>query len=250
MIGADIIRGNVASVKKLLESKADANTILGEKDENTWSPLQTAACYGHLPIMDLLLIHGADINSGNSGEGKSALTRAVLEGKYAAAVLLINHKADVNSKCLYGTSPMIAAIARGRVAIAHYLLTHHANSTITDLASYLKETWRTGNNYLLMGYFLSLIDEKQNPSASETNFVAQFYGNMQVDIRETYYGTPLSRQKHVRYEFGLARRYYKCYMAMIAFTLFWNKVYKCKDIAKFISFWIWVSRENLCWTCK
>ena len=62
-------------------------------------PLSTAARYGHVPIIRLLLQHGAPVDGVHSTDGYSTLLcRAAERGQYPAAEILLHHGASVNGK--------------------------------------------------------------------------------------------------------------------------------------------------------
>ena len=110
--------GNVAIVERLLAADADVNPENpfeyddDEYDVTWWqrrqrenhvklSPLDTAVKYGHIAVVELLLVHGADINA-RDGSGKTALINAILEGNVAVVKFLLANGANLHAKDLFG----------------------------------------------------------------------------------------------------------------------------------------------------
>ena len=79
---AAIRRGDAKGVADLLSASPD---LAGARDGHT--PLHEAAFNGDLPLIRVLLEHGAD-RSARTGEGESALDIAIKQGRHEAARLL------------------------------------------------------------------------------------------------------------------------------------------------------------------
>jgi ankyrin repeat protein len=85
--------GNLRRVRELLDSGADANATIGDKDlETQRSALDAAAQNGHLGVVEALALAGARMDTGEHG-GTTALTFALLAGRLATADLLYRHGA-------------------------------------------------------------------------------------------------------------------------------------------------------------
>jgi ankyrin repeat protein len=80
--------GHIEAVKKHLADGTDVNV----KDENGWTPLNSAAVKGRNQIVKLLIEKGADLNSG------TPLIAAATDGHMEVIELLIANGADVNAK--------------------------------------------------------------------------------------------------------------------------------------------------------
>ena len=80
--------GNIEAVKQHLAAGADVNA----KDENGWTPLNSAAVKGRNQIVKLLIEKGADLNAG------TPLISAATDGHMEVIELLIANGADVNAK--------------------------------------------------------------------------------------------------------------------------------------------------------
>ncbi|MDB4816699.1 ankyrin repeat domain-containing protein, partial [bacterium] len=76
----------------LISKGADINT----KDVVGWTPVIEAARKGHKAIVELLISHGALLNTKDSLTGKSALHFAAALGHKEIVQLLISKGADVN----------------------------------------------------------------------------------------------------------------------------------------------------------
>ncbi|KAF7968340.1 hypothetical protein HWV62_30929 [Athelia sp. TMB] len=109
-------------VDHLIICGADVNVIGGEYG----TALQAASSEGHLEICQLLLEHGADLNA-SGGEYGTALQAASSEGHLEICQLLLEHGADLNaSGGEYGTA-LQAASSKGHLEICQLLLEHGAD---------------------------------------------------------------------------------------------------------------------------
>lgn len=94
--------------------------------------LHDAALKGHLEIMELLLSHGADVNSLNA-QGATALHDAALAGQRAAAEALLKHGANIDARdSESGATPLHQAASWGRRGVVELLLARHADPRIKD----------------------------------------------------------------------------------------------------------------------
>jgi len=94
--------------------------------------LHDAALKGHLEIMELLLAHGADVNSLNA-QGATALHDAALAGQRAAAEALLKHGANIDARdSESGATPLHQAASWGRRSVVELLLARHADPRIKD----------------------------------------------------------------------------------------------------------------------
>jgi ankyrin repeat protein len=158
-------QGNDAMVKLLLTYGADVNSqhwdtgkhtalsqavargfmavcltlIANGADVNLQSPIVTAAEQGREAMVELLLSHGAIVDSTNTG-GETALFSAVERGSMTLCHTLVAHGADVNAKDnMSGSTPLHLAVAQGNLAVAEFLITNKAqidarqNSGVTSL---------------------------------------------------------------------------------------------------------------------
>jgi len=99
--------------------------------ENT--PLHSAAFYGDLEMVQVLLEFGADVNSKN--EYRITPLYFTLRGHRndaRVARLLIAHGADPNTRNEYGLTPLHWASMYGRIEIVRLLIEHGANVEVKD----------------------------------------------------------------------------------------------------------------------
>ncbi|NXD87666.1 PP16A phosphatase, partial [Halcyon senegalensis] len=85
--------GYAEAAQLLLEHRAGVSAC----DQDGWQPLHAAACWGQVPLVELLVAHGADLN------GKSLLDETPLDvcgdEDVRAKLLELKHKRDVLMKC-------------------------------------------------------------------------------------------------------------------------------------------------------
>jgi hypothetical protein len=109
-----ITRDDYESALKMIEQGAD---IEARDAEAGGSVLHFAVMKGKLPIIDLLVTRGADINS-RTKTGTTPLHTAVLYGQLHAMEYLAAKGADVNAQSASGTTPLRLAIATKKETIA------------------------------------------------------------------------------------------------------------------------------------
>jgi TPR repeat protein/ankyrin repeat protein len=157
-----IMMGNLAEVKTLVANGADVNKRK-EDVYPTWgkvysTPLSTAMMYlggseERMEIFRILIASGADVNSragfGNTTplESISSFNPKVFEklskgtvlnfqqtvkNNKEALKLLIDKKANVNAKNLYGDTPLHRAIAADNLGTVKYLVDHEADINSAD----------------------------------------------------------------------------------------------------------------------
>jgi ankyrin repeat protein len=118
-------RGHLDTVQLLLDRGADVNpTIEGKR-----SPLFSAFDGGHLDVMQLLLGHGAEVDviySPTDGSARLSHIAARL-GNVEVLQLLLLHQADVNARDSSNATLLYHASARGHVDAVQLLLHHGAD---------------------------------------------------------------------------------------------------------------------------
>lgn len=109
-----ITRGDYESALKMIGQGAD----LEAKDADAGgSVLHFAVMKGRLPIIDLLVTRGADINS-RTKTGTTPLHTAVVYGQLPVVEYLSARGADINAKSASGTTPLQLAINAKKEPIA------------------------------------------------------------------------------------------------------------------------------------
>lgn len=94
------------------------------------SPLAIAAMINDVPMADLLITNGVDVN--RSVKEGTALLYAIDNGNHIIVEKLIAAGADVNKVNGGGGSPLIIAAWRGNVFLCQMLLKAHANINVVD----------------------------------------------------------------------------------------------------------------------
>ncbi|MEE4143199.1 MAG: ankyrin repeat domain-containing protein, partial [Halieaceae bacterium] len=111
-----------------LQHGADVNT----RDNNGVSPLFYAVGTHNLKLLRALIERGADVDVVSEANRMTPLLVAVENGDTAAAVLLLDHGANVNAGNQLGYSPLMAAAEAGQVAMVSLLLSRGANPRARD----------------------------------------------------------------------------------------------------------------------
>jgi ankyrin repeat protein len=123
-------RNDVAALRRLLADGHKAD----ERGES-WTPLIWAARSGALDAIKLLLDAGADVNlPGPTGDDWDAtpLQHAILERQPAAARLLVDRGADLNSGARASLAPLFLAAGDTDPVIVTLLLAHGADPSVED----------------------------------------------------------------------------------------------------------------------
>jgi ankyrin repeat protein/peroxiredoxin len=119
----EVLRGQTNIVKMLVEFMPPLGST---------TLLHDAALKGHLDILELLLAHGADVDSRNA-QGATALHDAALAGQKNAADALLKHGANINAHdSESGATPLHLAASWGRRSVVELLLARNADPRIKD----------------------------------------------------------------------------------------------------------------------
>ncbi|MGD0090938.1 MAG: ankyrin repeat domain-containing protein [Planctomycetota bacterium] len=127
-------RAPVDFVKLLLKNGADPNP----PDKDGGTPLHYAAWLSAPLVVEALLAAGADANAGHFriqgvGGGLNPLHLAALDGKCAAAKLLIGAGAKVNARTENGLTPLhLVCLSNGKVETVEVLVAGGADVNATD----------------------------------------------------------------------------------------------------------------------
>ena len=101
--------GNVAICAELLARGAAPDGADGA-DAVRFPPVICAATQAHIPVVDLLVRHGADVDA-RAPNGTTALNIAASLNRYDVAVALVRGGADVNGADAHGWTPLMAVAA-------------------------------------------------------------------------------------------------------------------------------------------
>lgn len=118
--------GNIPMMELFLKYGADINKTNDVKEQ----ALMHAAWKGRAEAVRWLLDRGATIN--RSGLEWSPLHYAVFGGHGAVAQLLLDRGADINARSTNGSSVLMMAAREGHEKLAHMLLEHGADTTIVN----------------------------------------------------------------------------------------------------------------------
>lgn len=123
--------GDIKQVNALLPKMADAKKV-NVLDSCRWSPLMKAALNGHLPVVERLLLLGADVNLADKG-GYQALHLAASNNHLAIVALLVAHGAELDvPERTQGFTPLIWAAKEGHLPMVNYLLMAGADAKLRD----------------------------------------------------------------------------------------------------------------------
>lgn len=148
-------------VRKLLGYKAVVNRhyrAITDGRNQTRTPLQTAALVGNIPIIELLLAAGADIDAPASQyTGATALQFAAMNGHLAVARRLIGLHADCNAPAAIrkGRTALEGAAEHGRLEMANLLLQSGVLTTGPGQRQYIRALiFALANGHVALADFL------------------------------------------------------------------------------------------------
>lgn len=121
-------RGDLDTVKRLIQAKADVNQTSLEKDD---PPLVGAIIHDQIEILRFLIEHKANPNQPLPG-GSTPLLVAAEANQAEMIDILIQAGADINAKLENGTSALEIAIKQNHPAVVKMLLKHGAKSDLTE----------------------------------------------------------------------------------------------------------------------
>ena len=98
----------------------------------------------NMPLVQLLLRHGADVNRKNN-KGRTALMWAVMVQNAQMVALLLDKRASVNVAADQGDTALMQAARRGDLIIVKQLLKHGADIKARDKQNRTALTWTIHN---------------------------------------------------------------------------------------------------------
>ncbi|CAJ0941074.1 unnamed protein product, partial [Mesorhabditis belari] len=116
-------RGHVAICKRILEMRPQSGHFVSESQ---WNALRSAACNNHLPVLDLLIDQGINVDDCGNG-GRTALRAAAWSGHREIVCRLLRAKTDVEKKDSEGRTALMAAAFMDHAEIVEDLLNYGAN---------------------------------------------------------------------------------------------------------------------------
>ena len=127
-----IAEGRMDDAKKLIAGGVDVN---GANKDGTTPLMQAAEGSAYLAnntaAVAMLLEQPVKVDK-QDGRGRTALDRAVSEGKDDAVRLLLEHKANPNVKTADGATALMTAVQYGKVNLANLLIEHGAEVDAED----------------------------------------------------------------------------------------------------------------------
>jgi ankyrin repeat protein len=93
-----------------------------------------------MPILNLLLDHGADVNLTSPGEG-TALVAGGRRGHIHAVIALVEHGAEVNVLTPEWGTPLTASVRAGQFDVVKYLVEQGADANLPSPAPAPWNTW-------------------------------------------------------------------------------------------------------------
>lgn len=115
--------GDVIAMQTALEAGANVNG----KDNGGLTPLHLATCCNSIEKITTLLRYGANPNIASNTKKITPLHKAASSGHTAIADVLVQHGADVNSNDDSGNTPLHAAASCGHIETVDLLLLHDAD---------------------------------------------------------------------------------------------------------------------------
>jgi len=122
-------RGHSDMMKELLDSKSDVNV----RDCYGRTPLQIAAEVDDLNAVKTCLNYGADVNILNKLNHQSALHESATRGNSDVMKALLDSKADVNARDLFGKTPLHFAARHGHLNAVKTCLSYGADVYLKDI---------------------------------------------------------------------------------------------------------------------
>jgi len=114
-----------AKVLSLIEDGADVNDK-NAKSKNEWTPLHLACANKNFNLVELLIEHGANVESKSKGH-ITPLSIACLSEYFNIAKLLIEHGANIESKDKNERTLLDVACQSGQFNLVKFLVEHGAN---------------------------------------------------------------------------------------------------------------------------
>lgn len=122
--------GHVAILQELLQAKV--STEHQDEEDLTYSPVQLAAQNGRVDATHFLIRAKADINAARSAGVVTAMHLAAQENEVDVVRMLIRAKADMDRQDLIGSTPLHESVKKGNVNVVRLLLQAKADTTKND----------------------------------------------------------------------------------------------------------------------
>ncbi|XP_058982553.1 ankyrin-1 [Musca domestica] len=116
-------------VKRILRRRP---SLIEYPGPNGYLPLANAIAFGDMCVVDSLLSAGASVHVGNPNNNRTPLHQAFYYGRVAVARMLLNKKADMEAKDMYGLTPCHLAVDANQGEILKFALENGANAESKD----------------------------------------------------------------------------------------------------------------------
>jgi ankyrin repeat protein len=136
----------IAPLSIILQSTNEAIFDINILDADGRTSLSWAAAEGHIPIVELLIKQGADLNYHN-GTKRSPLSRAAENGHTAIVEYLLKKGADPNHHDETNQTPLSWAAKMGQTAVAELLINKGANLNHLDEYDRTPFWWAVENGH-------------------------------------------------------------------------------------------------------
>ena len=132
-------------INDLMKEGADVNAL----NKHGETPLMAATFHENIPIMEMLIDYGGDVNARIDINSETALNYAARQNCGKAMELLINKGADVNARDQHGDTPLMVAAFYGNIPIMEMLLDNRS-----DVNARNEENRKTALHYAAGKYSL------------------------------------------------------------------------------------------------
>ncbi|XP_061386731.1 fibronectin type 3 and ankyrin repeat domains 1 protein-like, partial [Musca vetustissima] len=116
-------------VKRILRRRP---SLIEYPGPNGYLPLANAIAFGDMCVVDALLSAGASVHVGNPNNNRTPLHQAFYYGRVAVARMLLNKKADMEARDMYGLTPCHLAVDANQGEILKFALENGANVESKD----------------------------------------------------------------------------------------------------------------------
>lgn len=165
MSGNDLIdasrKGDLEKVKKILAENTSvdsdghwrATSLVNYQNERGETALISAAWYGHLEVVQILIKAGTNVNL-QTADGYTALMMSALMGHLEIVRALIKAGANVNLRSGFEGTALICAARGGYLEIVQILFQAGANINHQNIQGETALTWTVWHNHLETFRFL------------------------------------------------------------------------------------------------
>jgi uncharacterized protein len=147
-----LLTEDLTLLTELLEAGCDVNA----QDEEGRTALIQATIYNNVEVVQILMEHGANVNTRDFFSGNAALHFAAKNYSLELLQLLLKNKAEIDIKDINGNTPLFQAVfyASGKGAVIQQLLLHGADRHLkNNLGVSPLELAKTITNYNIMQFF-------------------------------------------------------------------------------------------------